>query len=113
MFRYNLFSPFPWERGIAPDAVYEGLEAYHESSLTEGLRTSRRTKRKIKALECVFVSLLRFSGGTMAWAILDGDLAVVTESNFQGILYQIEVLNRIVCKTRKCPWREDSKERKL
>ena len=112
MFRYNLFSPFPWERGIAPDAVYEGVEAYYESSLTEGLRTSRRTRRKIKSLEGVYVALLRFIGGAFKWAILDGSLVVVADSEFQGILYKIEFLNLIVCKKRKCPWREDSKERK-
>lgn len=112
MFRHGLFSALPWERGVAPDAVYEGVEAYYESSLTEDLRTSRQTRRKVKALEGVYVSLLRFSGGGTKWAILDGSLVVVADSGFQGILYKIELLNLIVCKKRKCPWREDSKEKK-
>lgn len=72
MFNHTLVDPWPWERGIEPDASNDVADVYVEEYYTRNLKKDH-TGSKIKKMEHWYVALVRFkNNGILRWIISDG-----------------------------------------
>ncbi len=72
MFEFGLLEPFPWEKGIAPDASNDKCDVYVEKYFTKRLHTTYLGE-KIKSMENWYVGLVKFKEeDDFSWIISDG-----------------------------------------
>jgi hypothetical protein len=90
MFNHTLVDPFPWERGIEPDASNDVADVYIEEYYTRNLKKDR-TGSYIKKMEHWYVGLVKFKDGTLSWIISDGT----------GVLEEATALEDLFCKCDK------------
>lgn len=72
MFKFNLLNPWPWDRGIEPDATNEKCDVYLEEFMTERLHKDSYGGH-IHSMRNWYVALVKFKeDGDVTWIISDG-----------------------------------------